>query len=129
MIERGGCIDNRPVVTRTGDRCAMSLGARIKQLRIRKNKSLQDVADAVKASKAHIWEIEHDRSRNPSMDLLNGLANYFEVSVSYLVGENPDEEEAELVAMYRDLKKLTPPERERMRAIMKAAFPGKKREV
>jgi hypothetical protein len=60
------------------------------------------------------------------MDLLNGLADYFDVSVSYLVGENPDEEEAELVAMYRDLKKLTPTDRERMRAIMKAAFPRKK---
>jgi len=60
------------------------------------------------------------------MDLLNGLASYFDVSVSYLVGENPDQEEAELVAMYRDLKKLTPAERERLRGIMKAAFPGKK---
>jgi hypothetical protein len=45
------------------------------------------------------------------------------------VGETPGEEEAELVAMYRDLKKLTPAERERMRAIMKAAFPGKKSET
>jgi|SRR5262245_21783420 transcriptional regulator with XRE-family HTH domain len=107
----------------------MSLGARLKQLRFRKNRSLQDVADAVKASKAHIWEIEQGRSKNPSMDLLNGLADYFEVSVSYLVGENLDEEESDLVAMYRDLKKLTPDERERMRAIMKAAFLGKKGEV
>jgi hypothetical protein len=49
--------------------------------------------------------------------------------VSYLVGENPDEEEAELVAMYRDLKKLTPSERETMRAIMRAAFPGRKSET
>jgi len=107
----------------------MSLGARLKQLRIKKNKSLQEVADAVKASKAHIWEIEQGRSKNPSMDLLSGLADYFDVSVSYLVGENPDEEEAELVAMYRVLKKLTPSERERMRAIMRAAFPGRKSET
>jgi len=104
----------------------MSLGARLKQLRIKKNKSLQEVADAVKASKAHIWEVEQGRSTNPTMELLNALAGYFEVSVSYLVGENPDEEESELVAMYRDLKKLSPPDRERMRAIMKAAFPDKK---
>jgi transcriptional regulator with XRE-family HTH domain len=104
----------------------MSLGSRLKQLRIKKNRSLQDVAGAVNSSKAHIWEIEQGRSKNPSMDLLNGLADYFNVSVSYLVGENPDEGEAELVAMYRDLKKLTPDDRERMRAIMKAAFPGKR---
>ena len=31
--------------------------------------------------------------------------------------------------VYRDIKKLTPAERERMRAIMKAAFPGKKGET
>lgn len=104
----------------------MSLGARLKQLRIKKNKSLQEVADAVEASKAHIWEIERGGSKNPTMELLNKLADYFQVSVSYLVGENTDEREAELVAMYRDLKKLTPAERERMRAIMKAVFPGKK---
>src|SRR5690348_7040516 len=104
----------------------MSLGARLKHLRIKKKRSLQDVAEAVNSSKAHIWEIEQGRSKNPSMDLLNGLADYFDVSVSYLVGENPDEEEAELVAMYRDLKKLTPTDRERMRAMMKAASPRKK---
>ncbi len=104
----------------------MSLGARLKQLRVKKNRSLQDVASAVNSSKAHIWEIEQGRSKNPSMDLLNGLADYFDVSVSYLVGENPDQDDAELVAIYRDLKKLTPADRERMRAIMKAAFPGKK---
>jgi transcriptional regulator with XRE-family HTH domain len=105
----------------------MSLGARLKQLRIKKNRSLQEVADAVQASKAHIWEIEKGRSKNPSMDLLNRLAENFEVSVSYLVGENLNEEEADLVAMYRDLKRLTRDEREKMRAIMKAAFPEKKK--
>lgn len=98
----------------------MSLGARLKDLRIRKNQSLQDVADAVDASKAHIWEIERGGSKNPSMDLLNRLAKHFGVSVSFLVGENPDEEEAELVAMYRDLKDLSPDDREKMRHIMEA---------
>ena len=97
----------------------MSLGARLKQLRINKNRSLQDVADAVKASKAHIWEIERGASQNPTMDLLNRLADYFDVSVSYLVGESPDEKEAGLVAMYRDLKSLSPADREKVRAIMK----------
>jgi transcriptional regulator with XRE-family HTH domain len=105
---------------RNSDRGAhfMSLGARLKELRIKKNKSLQEVADAVGASKAHIWEIERGGSKNPSMDLLTRLADYFEVSVSFLVGESPDEQEAELVAMYRDLKSLSPEDREKMRAIM-----------
>ncbi len=97
----------------------MSLGARLKQLRIKKNRSLQDVADAVGASKAHIWEIERGGSKNPSMELLSRLAEHFDVSVSFLVGETADEGEAGLVAMYRDLKSLSPEDREKMRAIMK----------
>ena len=96
----------------------MSLGARLKELRIKKNRSLQDVADAVGASKAHIWEIERGGSKNPTMDLLNRLASYFDVSVSYLVGETADQDEAELVAMYRDLKSLSREDLEKLRGIM-----------
>jgi len=97
----------------------MSLGARLKELRIKKNRSLQDVADAVKASKAHIWEIERGNSKNPTMELLDKLADYFDVSVSYLVGEEPDEDQARLVALYRDLTKLDDRDRETIRDIMR----------
>jgi transcriptional regulator with XRE-family HTH domain len=96
----------------------MSLGARLKQLRIKKNQSLQDVADAVGVSKAHIWEIERGTSKNPSMDLLTRLAAHFGVTVAYLVGEQPDEEEAELVALYRDLRDLDEPDRDTIKMIM-----------
>jgi len=97
----------------------MSLGARLKKLRIKKNKSLQDVADAVKASKAHIWEIERGGSKNPSMELLDRLADYFGVSVAYLIGEEPDQGNAELVALYRDLTKLDERDRETIRDVMR----------
>jgi transcriptional regulator with XRE-family HTH domain len=75
----------------------MSLGFRLKELRMRKNVSLQVVADEVKVSKAHIWELERGDTKNPSMDLLKRLANYYGVSVEYLVtadqtdmGESPE---------------------------------------
>jgi len=97
----------------------MSLGARLKELRIKKNKSLQDVADAVKASKAHIWEIERGGSKNPTMELLGKLADYFDVTVAYLVGEDPDADNAGLVALYRDLTKLDERDRETIRNIMR----------
>ena len=48
----------------------MSIGARIKELRIRKRESLQQLADTVGASKPHIWELEVEKSTNPSVDLL-----------------------------------------------------------
>ena len=92
----------------------MSLATTLKELRIKKNKSLQDVADAIGASKAHIWDLETARAKNPSVELLVKLANYFEVGVADLVEENPDgeNEEPKLVAMYRELKKLTPKDQE-----------------
>ena len=106
----------------------MSLGSRLKELRIKKNQSLQDVADAVGVSKAHIWEIERGTSKNPSMELLNKLAVHFGQTVAYLVGEQPDEEESELVALYRDLRSLSEPDRRTIKTIMQA-FREKKGEV
>lgn len=98
----------------------MSLGSRLKALRIKKNQSLQDVADAVGHSKAHIWEIERGASKNPSMDLLTKLAGHFDVSVASLVGEEPPSEmHEELVALYRDLKDLSEADRETIRTLMK----------
>jgi transcriptional regulator with XRE-family HTH domain len=65
----------------------MPVGDRIKELRLRKRQSLQQVADAIGASKAHIWELESNRSKNPSLDLLQKLANHFGTTVSYLIEE------------------------------------------
>ncbi len=66
----------------------MTLGDRVRELRIRKRQTLIDVAEATGASKAHLWEIEQSRSRNPSLDLLKKLAEHFGTSVAYLVDES-----------------------------------------
>lgn len=86
----------------------MALGEKIKIYRTHKKMSLQDVADAVKASKAHIWELETGRARNPTIELVTALAKCFGVGLADLVGENPEAEgeNPELVAMFRDLKDL-----------------------
>lgn len=99
----------------------MALGARLRELRVGKGQSLQQVADAVSASKAHIWELEKGTSCNPSMELLTKLAGHFEVTVASLVGEDPNApgESPELVAMYRELKALTDRDRETIRVLMK----------
>jgi transcriptional regulator with XRE-family HTH domain len=66
----------------------MGIGARLKELRTRKGQSLQQVADAVCASKPHIWELEAEKSTNPSLDLLTKLAKHFGVPVSYILDES-----------------------------------------
>lgn len=66
----------------------MSLGSRINSLRIKKRESLQELADAIEVSKAYIWELEKDRSKNPSLETLTKLANHFETSIGALLDES-----------------------------------------
>jgi len=91
----------------------MSLGLRIADLRRKKGQSLQQVADAVGVSKAHIWELEKERTDNPSMALVTRLANYFSVTVSFLVGEDLEASDADMdiQRMFRQAKELEPHER------------------
>ena len=86
----------------------MSLAMRLQNLRTAKRQSLQTVADAIGASKAHIWELEKGTAKNPSIELVRKLADHFEVSIASLVGEKPDEDsdDEHLLVMYRDLKSL-----------------------
>jgi transcriptional regulator with XRE-family HTH domain len=99
----------------------VALGAKLKELRTRKGDSLQQVADAVGASKAHIWELEMGKSKNPSVDLLTALAKHFDVLVADLAGEDPNAvgEEPELLLMYRDLKGLKKNDRETIKLLLK----------
>jgi transcriptional regulator with XRE-family HTH domain len=69
----------------------MTIGDRIKELRLRKRETLQEVADAIGASKAHVWELENNTSKNPSIELLRSLAAHFDTTVSYLIEESEGE--------------------------------------
>jgi transcriptional regulator with XRE-family HTH domain len=86
----------------------MSLGARITKLRLKAGQSLQQVADGVGVSKAHIWELEKGRADNPSMGLVTRLADHFGVSIASLVGEDPRASDADpkLSKMFRQASKL-----------------------
>ena len=44
----------------------MSLATKLKDLRVKSGQSLQQVADGVSVSKAHIWQLERGDSTNPS---------------------------------------------------------------
>ncbi len=86
----------------------MALGRRITDLRLKASQSLQRVADAVGVSKAHIWELEKGKADNPSMRLVERLADHFGVSVAYLMGEdvNADDADVELQRMFRQAGSL-----------------------
>lgn len=97
----------------------MSLPVRLRELRVKKNQSLQDVANAVGASKGYIWELESGKPSNPSLELLKRIADHFGVSVAYLIGESVDANPG-LVEMYRQLEALDPGARELIKKVMES---------
>src|SRR5215207_6268807 len=111
----------------------MSLRTRINELRLRSGQSLQEVADAVGVSKAHIWELEKGRTDNPSMALVTRLADHFNVSIRYLVGEdvNADDADETLARMFRQASELAPEDRaildDMMQAMLKRRRAGNAR--
>lgn len=87
----------------------MTLSARLTRLRLAKRESLQQVADAVGVSKAHIWELEKGRTDNPSMALVTRLADHFGLSLAALVGEDPKAGDAgQIGRMFRQAGELEP---------------------
>lgn len=96
----------------------MALAAKLRQLRTARRKSLQDLASEVEASKAHIWDLETGRATNPSIELLTKLSRALDVSVAELIGETNTSDEPELVAMFRDLKTLSPDDRKAIQGMM-----------
>lgn len=97
----------------------MTLGARLKALRLRNGESLQQVADAVGASKPHIWELETGRSKNPSVDLLAKLAAHFETTVSHLIGEEAADPDVNALVFGREFKDLKPEDWDVLRTMAK----------
>lgn len=100
---------------------AMSLGAKLNELRLRKGESLQQTADAVGVTKTHVWELEKGKSTNPSAELLRKLASHFQVTTDFLL--NPEREglteDDEALVFYRDLKSLNERDQEMLRHMMK----------
>lgn len=67
----------------------MELKDKLRALRSKSKESLQQVADAIGVSKAHVWELEAGRSKNPSLEILQKVAQHFEVTVAYLADNEP----------------------------------------
>lgn len=59
---------------------------RIKELRLEKGMSQQELAEIIHVTQQSVFKYEHDMSI-PELDVLIACANYFDVSIDYLVNE------------------------------------------
>ncbi len=100
----------------------MQIGERLFSLRQKSGESLQQVADAAGVSKAHVWELEKGRSRNPSFELVRKLAAHFNVSIDVLVGDEtePSAGIQQVERIYRDLEDLTDRDRRIIEQMVKS---------
>jgi transcriptional regulator with XRE-family HTH domain len=104
--------------SRNEDSHSMPIGDKIKELRIRNKQSLQQVADSVGVSKAHIWEMERGTSANPGLELVKKLAEHFKVTVAYLADDAMASEKAAPLQFFREFEgKLTEKDWEALRTV------------
>lgn len=98
---------------------------RIKALREDNNLSMAQFAEemGVTKSRVNMWE---NGNAIPKSDVLKKLANYFHVSIDYLLGnditDNIRPENKELELLQRGLEKLDRNEMEKAKNMLKAVF-------
>lgn len=73
----------------------MDFKDRLRDLRLSRGLTLQQVADYVGLQKAAIYKYEHGLTVNPKRSLIEKLATLFQVSPSYLLGINDEEKNSD----------------------------------
>ena len=67
------------------------LGRRLRLLRKQSGLTSQEVANAVGMTQSHLCAMERGETGNPRLNILKGLADYYGLTMSELVGEHPEE--------------------------------------
>ena len=78
---------------------------------------VQQVADGIGVSKAHVWELERGTSTNPGLELLRKLSEYFKVSVAYLADDTIPPEDAAPLQFFREFENLSDRDWETLRTV------------
>ena len=82
----------------------LTIGKRVKELRVKNKMTQEQLAEAVDACVGYISKIENNRVNNISLSLACELASVLNVSLGYLVGESTENEMMDI--MYTVGKKL-----------------------
>lgn len=109
------------------------IGPRIRKLREDKGLSLRELGDRINISFTHLSRIERGE-KIPNLELLNTLANVFDVDMSYFFGEKqqvPEEfkDKVEWITFGEEMEKrnVSPEQlKELVAAFMKIKFGGDK---
>lgn len=100
----------------------MSIGQRVKELRVKNGYTQQDIADLLGCGRSNIGHIENDRVKLES-DYATKLANKFNTSVNYiLTGIDDSNADTDIRTLQRAAQKMSPEERKKAIKLLEAMF-------
>ena len=107
----------------------MTFARELTELRAKRKISLQNLANEIGVSKTHIWQLEKGVTEAPSLEIVKKLADFFNVSIQSLVGENPESENADpmAVAMFRKFGELDEYDKKAIAQMVETMIDRKKR--
>jgi transcriptional regulator with XRE-family HTH domain len=99
---------------------ATRLGEKLRELRKKRELTLEKLAEEAGLSKSYLWELENRESQRPSAEKLSALADALGVAAAYFIEEDvrvPEERHLD-EAFYRNYRKLDPEAKEQLRKIL-----------
>lgn len=102
---------------RNGD--FMGIVDRIKMLAESKGMTVADVGEALGMGRTGIYRWNKS---SPSVDKLQKVADYFDVSLDFLLGREKENEDRTIMQINRKAMEMTPEQREKALRIWEAAF-------
>ncbi len=84
-------------------------GEKLRKVRTSRNKTLEELANAIGSSKAYVWQLENKKNAKPSGELLLKIANHLGESPDFFLDDDANERtEGQLEdAFFRKFKRLS----------------------
>lgn len=98
----------------------MSLGKNILLLRNSKNLSVTQLADITGISQSYLTDIENEKKKNPSLQILMNICSLFNITVSELIGETEPALTPELKALLDSARELSPEQIQKLSEFLKS---------
>jgi transcriptional regulator with XRE-family HTH domain len=100
----------------------MSVGKRLKELRLKKAYTQQYVADLLNIGRSNLGHIENDRVKLEA-DYAQILANLYKTSIEYIyTGDGEIDVDPDIRTLHRAAKDMTPEQRKKAIKILEATF-------
>ncbi len=99
-----------------------TLGEKIRALRKKAGLTLDQLAEAIGASKSAVWELENKVKARPSAERINELARVLAVTPEFLMDDQSSAEPSESVAdtsFFRRYQQLDEPTKRQLQEILK----------